>query len=204
MVCPSRLRHGSQLNRQRVEAALSSASVGDGHQQQHCPWACSKESSTQNDLVVSFWLLAFALFALQYLRKPTVGHMAWCGTSPRLCALLTKGTAYAVRAAACTAMLLLYGIIHAPGTRPRVQLVAAATVILAIALVVNSGHWTRNWELFRHPWPHHLTLGDLNAEINVSVVWSNLVRHAALHLGVPSDRINAITRLMSSMVSWGA
>ena len=90
--------------------------------------------STKNDLVVSFWLLAFALFALQYLRKPTVGHMAWCGLALGF-ALLTKGTAYAF-APPLAAMLLLYGIIHAPGTRPRVKLVAAATVILAIALVV--------------------------------------------------------------------
>ena len=43
------------------------------------PMGLLQGSSTQNDLVVSFWLLAFALFALQYLRKPTVGCMLFCG-----------------------------------------------------------------------------------------------------------------------------
>ena len=153
------------------------------------PMGLLQGSSTQNDLVVSFWLLAFALFALQYLRKPTVGRMLVCGLALGF-ALLTKGTAY-IFSPPLAAMLLLYGMIQAKGSRPRVKLGAAATVILAIALLLNSSHWARNWGLFRHPWPsdHH----NLNAEVNVPIVWSNLVRHAALHLGVPSDRINAIT-----------
>ena len=153
------------------------------------PMGLLQGSSTQNDLVVSFWLLAFALFALQYLRKPTVGCMLFCGLALGF-ALLTKGTAYAF-SPPLAAMLLLYGIIHAKGARPRVKLVSAAMVILAIALLLNSSHWARNWELFGHPWPSDHR--NLNAEVNVSIVWSNLVRHAALHLGVPNDRINAIT-----------
>ena len=154
------------------------------------PMGLLQGASTQNDLVVSFWLLAFVLFALQYLRKPTGGHMLFCGLALGF-ALLTKGTAYAV-APLLAAMLLLYGIIHTQGARPRMKLASAVVVILAIALLLNSSHWARNWGLFRHPWPPS-DPGDLNAEVNIPIVWSNLVRHAALHLGVPSDRINAIT-----------
>ena len=154
------------------------------------PMGLLQAASTKNDLVVSFWLLAFALFALQYLRKPTVGRMSFCGLALGF-ALLTKGTAYAV-APPLAAMLLLYGIIHTQGARPRMKLASAVVVILAIALLLNSSHWARNWALFRHPWPPS-DPGDLNAAVSVPVVWANLVRHAALHLGVPSDRINAIT-----------
>ena len=153
------------------------------------PMGLLQGASTQNDLVVSFWLLAFVLFALQYLRKPTVGRMSFCGLALGF-ALLTKGTAYAV-APLLAAMLLLYGIIHTQGARPRMKLASAVVVILAIALLLNSSHWARNWGLFRHPWPSDQR--NYNVEVNVSIVWSNLVRHAALHLGVPSDRINAIT-----------
>ena len=154
------------------------------------PMGLLQGSSTQNDLVVSFWSLAFVLFALQYLRKPTVRRVSLCGLALGF-ALLTKGTAYAV-APPLAAMLLLYGIIHTQGARPRVKLASAAVVILAIALLLNSSHWTRNWEVFGHPFPPS-NPRDLNAEVNVSVMWSNLVRHAALHLGTPSDRINAVT-----------
>ena len=154
------------------------------------PMGLLQGSSTQNDLAVSFWLLAFALFALQYLRKPTVGRMSFCGLALGF-ALLTKGTTYVV-APPLAAMLLLYGIIHAQGARSRVKMVSAAMVILAIALLLNSGHWARNWSLSGNP----LYTGDTkygNEEVNVSILWSNLIRNSALHWGIPSDRINAIT-----------
>ena len=153
------------------------------------PMGLLQGSSTQNDLVVSFWLLAFVLFALQYLRKPTVGRMSFCGLALGF-ALLTKGTAYVV-APLLAAMLLLYGIIHTQGARPRMKLASAVVVFMAIAILLNSSHWARNWGLFRHPWPSDQR--NYNVEVNVSIVWSNLVRHAALHLGVPSDQMNAIT-----------
>ena len=154
------------------------------------PMGLLQGANAKNDLVVSLWLLVFVLFALQYLRKRTVWYLVFCGLALGF-ALLTKGTAYLV-APPLTAMLLLYGVVHTPGARPRVQLVSAAMVILTIALLLNSGHWARNWGLFRHPFPPSDPI-DLNAEVSVSVVWSNLVRHAALHLGVPSEKINAIT-----------
>ena len=125
------------------------------------PMGLLQAASTQNDLVVSFWLLAFVLFALQYLRKPTVGRMSFCGLALGF-ALLTKGTAYAV-APPLAAMLLLYGIIHTQGARPRMKLASAAMVILAIALLLNSSHWARNWAYSDIPWPPS-DPGDLNAK----------------------------------------
>ena len=154
------------------------------------PMGLLQGSSTQNDLVVSFWIMAFVLFALQYLRKPTVGRVSFCGLALGF-ALLTKGTSYVV-APPLAAMLLLYGIIHAQGARSRMKMVSAAMVILAIALLLNSGHWARNWSLSGNP----LYTGDTkygNEEVDVSILWSNLIRNSALHWGIPSDRINAIT-----------
>ena len=147
-------------------------------------------SSTQNDLVVSFWLLAFALFALQYLRKPSVSRLSFCGLALGF-ALLTKGTAYVFFPPLAT-MLLLYGIIHTQGKRPRLKVVSAAMVILAIALLLNGGHWVRNWSLFENP----LYTGGFdfsNGKLNITILWSNLVHNSALHWGTPSHRINIIT-----------
>ena len=154
------------------------------------PMGLLQGSSTQNDLVVAFWLLTFALFAMQYIRKPTAAHMSFCGLALGF-ALLTKGTAYVYAPPLATA-LLLYGIIHATAARPRLKLLSAAAVVIALTLLLNNGHWARNWSLFGNPW----STGDYeyrNAEVSIAVTWSNLVRNAALHLGVPSDRINAVT-----------
>ena len=150
------------------------------------PMGLLQGSSTQNDLVVSFWLLAFVLFSLQYLRKPTAARMSSCGLALGF-ALLTKGTAY-VLAPPLAVMLLLYGIIHTQGARSRLKVVSAAMVILTIALLLNSSHWARNWSLFRHPWPSDQRVNmtnastctgkscynNLNAKINLSIVWLNL------------------------------
>ena len=154
------------------------------------PMGLLQGSSTQNDLVVSFWILAFALFALQYLRQPTAGLWAFSGLALGF-ALLTKGTAYVV-APPLAAMLLIYGIIHTQGARSRVKMVSAAMVIVAIALLLNSSHWARNWSLSGNP----LYTGDTefgNDEMNISILWSNVIRNSALHWGVPSDKINAMT-----------
>ena len=154
------------------------------------PMGLLQGSSTQNDLVVSFWLLAFALFALQYLRNPSVSRISFCGLTLGF-ALLTKGTAY-VFFPPLAATLLLYGIIHTQGKRPRLKVVFAAMVILAIALLLNGSHWARNWNLFENP----LYTGDFdfsNDRLNITILWSNLIRNSALHWGVPSDQTNIMT-----------
>ena len=153
------------------------------------PMGLLQGSSTQNDLVVSFWLLTFALFALQYLRKPPAARLAFCGLTLGF-ALLTKGTAYAV-ALPLAVMLLLYGIIHTKGARSQVKLAFAAVVILAVALLLNGGHYARNWSLSGNP----LYTGHenyRNEKIDIPVLWSNLIRNSALHWGVYNNRINAI------------
>ena len=154
------------------------------------PMGLLQGSSTQNDLVVSFWLLALTLFAIQYLQSPTVSRMGFCGLALGF-ALLTKGTAYAITPPLAVT-LLIYGLIRRPGTRCRVQLVGVAMVILGIALVLNGGHWTRNWNLFGNP----LYTADVkysNDELSIPIIWSNLIRNSALHWGVPSETLNATT-----------
>ncbi len=154
------------------------------------PMGLLQGASTLSDLVVSFWLLVFALFALQCLRRPTVGRMSLCGLALGF-ALLTKGTAH-IFAPPLALVLWSYGMICAKGLQPRIRLVTAAAVVIGLALLLNSGHWARNWGLFGHPQPPTES-GDFYPEISVPIVWANTIRHAALHLGVPSDRINAMT-----------
>ena len=158
------------------------------------PMGLLQGSSTQNSLVVAFWLLAFALLAIQYLHTPTLKLLLLCGLALGF-ALLTKGTTYAV-GPPLAAMLFLYGLVTARrtdgGLRPYVRLVFAAAVILAVALLLNGGHYARNQDLFGHPLATP-GLHTVNEPVNLSAMWVNLVRNSAMHWGVPSDRINAFT-----------
>ena len=78
-------------------------------------------TSTQGDLVVAFWLLAFVVFTLQYFQRSTSVGLMCCGLAFGF-ALLSKGTAYAV-VPAVDATLWLWGIVHTAGYRRRATLV---------------------------------------------------------------------------------
>jgi len=150
-------------------------------------------SSTQSNLVVAFWLLAFVVFTLQYFKNPTSVGLV-CGGLAFGFALLSKGTAYAL-APPVAATLWLCGIVRTTGYRCRAKLVGVGTGVVLVALLVNGGHYARNWDLWGHPLgpmkkPAH---SHMNEQMNVSVLIANLVRNAALHWGVPQETLNALT-----------
>ena len=156
------------------------------------PMGLLQGSSTQSNLAASFWLMTFALCAMQYVNGPSACSVVCGGLSLGL-ALLSKGVAYPV-ALPLAATLFLYGMSMQKGYRPRVKLACAAVVIVVVAMALNGGHYARNWDLFGHPvHPGPNVHSHVNEQINVSVLWSNLVRNSALHWGVPSDRINDVT-----------
>lgn len=153
-------------------------------------------SNSANDLVVSFWLLAFVLFAVQYLRKTggerTAERLLLCGLALGF-VLLTKGTGY-VYALPAAALLLLYGLARSRGWRPRLRLGAAAAAIVALALLLNAGHYARNYALFGDPLrPADIGYSHLNEPVNLAALGSNLVRNSALHWALPSAAANDAT-----------
>lgn len=154
------------------------------------PTAVLQATSSLNDVMAAYWPTVMALFAIQYVKTPTTPRLCFCGLALGF-ALLCKGTSY-VFVAPIGAVLFLRGIVVAKAFRGRMKLVIGGVAIVAIALLLNIGHYARNLALFDNP----LTYGDsghINEHFNVNVTYSNLVRSAALHLGVPNDRVNACT-----------
>ena len=153
-------------------------------------------SNSANDLVVSFWLLAFVLFAVQYLRKMdgerTAARLLLCGLALGF-VLLTKGTGY-VYAWPAAGLLLLYGLARSRGWRPRWRLGMAAAAIVALALLLNAGHYARNYALFGDPLrPPDVGYSHLNEPVSLAALGSNLVRNSALHWALPSAAANDAT-----------
>lgn len=154
------------------------------------PMGLVQGSSSQGNLVVAFWLLAFVVFSLQYFQRPTSVGLMYCGCAFGF-TLLSKGTAYAI-APAVAAPLWLCGIVRTTGHRRRAKLVCAGGGVVLVALVVNGGHFIRNWDLYGHllgpvDQPVH---SHLNEQISVFVLMANSVRNAALHWGTPNETLN--------------
>lgn len=154
------------------------------------PTAVLQATSSLNDVMAAYWPTVMALFAIQYLKSPTTPRLCFCGLALGF-ALLCKGTSY-VFVAPVGAVLFLRGIVVTKTLRGRMKLVIGGVAIVAIALLLNIGHYARDLALFDNP----LTYGDsghINEHFNANVTYSNLVRGAALHLGVPNDSVNACT-----------
>jgi dolichyl-phosphate-mannose-protein mannosyltransferase len=149
------------------------------------PMAILQSSSTQNDVVTSALCLAFAYFLLRFAETESVHDATLCALSLGL-ALLTKGTAYIY----CCAIGLTIGaaalISAAPGKRLR--LFGGLSLIVAAALALNSGHYSRNYLLYGHPLS--TASGYTNDELSPAVIVASITRNAALHLATPVPRIN--------------
>ena len=158
------------------------------------PMGLLQGSSSQGNLVVAFWLLAFVVFTLQYFEKPTGGGLLCAGCAFGF-TLLSKGTAYAI-APPVAATLWLCGIVRTKGSSHRATLACTGGGVVLVALLVNGGHYARNWDLFGHPLgptERQNRYFQLNEQGDPFVPIANLVRNAALHWGVPNETINDLT-----------
>jgi len=137
------------------------------------PMAILQGSSTQNDLVVTFWILVAVVAALDSPRDRWVRCLL-AGGSVGL-ALLTKGTAGILLAPFI--IWLAFDMMRRHRRAAIVPLAAAALIVVSL----NAGHMYRNVETFGSPF------GDeqhqyLNDEYGLGVLVSNASRNAALEV----------------------
>ncbi len=145
------------------------------------PMGMLQASSTQNDYVVTFWLVCLAYFTLTAIRRPGWGVSAAVGASLGL-TLLTKATAYLFAAPLLVWLLIGYG--RSLGWRCSRYVL----LIAAVAIALNLGHWLRNTDLYGTPlvWQGGAsTASYTNEVIGVATLLSNVIRNASLHASVP-------------------
>lgn len=154
------------------------------------PGAIVQGSSTQNDLVTSLFVLSFFYFWVRAVRSNSWKFFVWTGIALGL-AVLTKSTAYLF----CFPIGLFFTVVHfltLRKTDERKRFVGQVGAVLLIALVLNFGHYARNFALFGAP----ITTGDdevRNKNVNVKIILANLARNYAVNLGSKSDALkNAI------------
>ncbi len=152
------------------------------------PMAILQASSTQNDLVVSSFVMSFGLFMLRICKNLSAVGVLLAAISLGL-ALLTKGTAYLYCAAIGTSLAASVLLKYRSNRARFLKATATLFFMVIIAFALNAGHLSRNYKLYGHPLS---TEGEKykNADMSAAALLANITRNCALHLGPPSDRIN--------------
>lgn len=147
------------------------------------PMAILQGSSTQNDVVVSFWIICFAVFARRMLdaERPGARDALWLGGALGL-AMFTKSTAYFFLAP-FLAWVAVAGVVKLRWGAWRPALVMAG-----LALLLNAGHFGRNVQMLGRP------IADGAASTNQiqtpAAIASVVIRNLALHVGTRSTAVN--------------
>ncbi len=149
------------------------------------PMAILQGSSTQTDLVASFWLVCFVDWALLLLDPGAGWGTASCAGLALGLAMLTKATAYVF----AFPFLVWMGLKLV--RQPR-QGILRLGLVLAIAAALNGGHYSRNFLLFGTPLGpgDEVTSGYANESLAPAAIASNLIRNVAIHLSTPVPVIN--------------
>lgn len=155
------------------------------------PMAILQSTSTQNDLIVSFLLLAFGYYLIRFSKtrekKPQLLAALSLGLS-----LLTKGTAYIYGAA--VGLSFGFGLLWVVCQKNRsaiIQHTLRLALIVILALIPSLGHFTRNMNLYGNPLStanDHITTD----RISLPIIVANLTRNAAVQLATPIQGLNRI------------
>jgi hypothetical protein len=156
------------------------------------PMAILQASTTQNDLVVAFWLVCFICFGLAMVEKGSKHrwiYTAATGLSLGL-AILTKATAYIFALPFC--LWIGWRVLRAHGTAG----MAAGVLLTVLAVALNIGHYARNVQMFGSPLGVMCESPDgtrkyTNDAYGARALASSMLRNAALELTLPGGRFNA-------------
>ena len=153
------------------------------------PSGILESTGAKNDFVLSFWMVTFAFFGLEWKEKPSDGARAMTAGLSLGLALLTKGTAYVL----ALPFIVWFGIAGVIALGVKVWRPILIVAVFSIAL--NAPQYLRNMEVFGHPLgtmaEEYEHLKPTNDIYTPAAFMSNLVRNASLHLGTSSNVSNA-------------
>jgi 4-amino-4-deoxy-L-arabinose transferase-like glycosyltransferase len=145
------------------------------------PMAILQSSSTQNDLVVSFFLLATVERLLAWRSSGRIGDAVGVGAALSL-AILAKGTAFFFAAPFFLIALVIIA------RKPLRQNIWVGAFIPPIVLAINAGHYYRNLAQFGTPLGPQYGLASLDHR--PGALFSSLLRNIASNLATPSIHLN--------------
>ncbi|NEP52405.1 MAG: hypothetical protein F6K65_27835 [Moorea sp. SIO3C2] len=152
------------------------------------PMGILQGSSTQNDYVVSFWVICLAYFIILTL-KSRVSWINIVGVGATMgMAIVTKATAYIY----AFPLFIWFSLMMIKRLRWRWW--KPILMVGVIVILINLGHYIRNLDLYGTPIATASEeLRYTNEFFTTSVLVSNILRNIGLHLGTPIGIINAIS-----------
>ncbi|WP_424098949.1 glycosyltransferase family 39 protein [Moorena producens] len=152
------------------------------------PMGILQGSSTQNDYVVSFWVVCLAYLIILTI-KSRVSWITIVGVGATMgMAIVTKATAYIYT----LPLFIWFSLIMIKRLRWRWW--KPILMVGIIVIFINLGHYIRNFDLYGTPIATASEeLRYTNEIFTTSVLVSNILRNIGLHLGTPIGIINAIS-----------
>ncbi|MEH1884934.1 ArnT family glycosyltransferase [Nostoc sp.] len=158
------------------------------------PMGILQASSTQNDYVLSFWVVCLAYYLLSAIQGETsdiLMNSFKIGSSTGL-AILSKGTAYFY----IFPFLIWFSLFQIKRLRWKVW--KPALIVGSISLLLNLGHSLRNYNLFASPLGEP---GNYSNEVyGINILFSNVLRNIALHIGTPVGLWNGIANRLIQII----
>jgi 4-amino-4-deoxy-L-arabinose transferase-like glycosyltransferase len=152
------------------------------------PMGILQASSTQNDYVVAFWLVCLAYYALRLKAHGNPLYALATGASLGL-AILTKPTAYIY----AFPFMVWFGLSLTKSRHARG--LALIMLVVTTSLVINLGHYTRNYRLYGSPMGPGQEGGAYryaNDVFTIPSATSGVIRNIGLHIGTPFRQVNAV------------
>jgi hypothetical protein len=166
------------------------------------PMGILQASSTQNDYAAAFWLVCFVYFGIAFKHSGAMKDALATGIALGT-AILTKATAYVF------ALPFLLWFTFSILWKVRLSAIRPLTAIALIVLLINSGHYIRNYGLYGNPLGpgEEPTVGatvKYNNDIyTIPALMSNAIRNFAINLGTPNYNINiAMDRFFYKAHEW--
>ncbi|WP_222426936.1 ArnT family glycosyltransferase [Hyella patelloides] len=146
------------------------------------PMGILQASSTQNDYVVTFWLVCLAYYVLLSFKTQEKRYIFWfIGASLGL-GILTKSSAYLYG----FPFMVWFSLIQLWRYRWRWHAWQTIGFTTAIAIILNVGHYWRNFELFNSflGTPKNFAVAYKIEVISFPTFLSNVIRNMGLHLDI--------------------
>ncbi len=157
------------------------------------PTAVLEASGTKTELVGAYWIAVAVYLMLRWRRSQSWPLAAGIGAALGL-SVFTKGTSYVLLPCIVLACVAMWNRQTMRRFAVKLPLVAAIGILICTPL------WVRNFKYCGSPLglPYFDGAGSVegrllrNTHITPAAVVANMARNVSLHMGVPSDRANAM------------
>ena len=167
-------RHLGGSNRSQIFTAVLTVTI---------PMGIMQATSTQNDYVTGFWALSTIYFLFLLVKEIKIRWAVLAGIALGL-TVYSKGTGYVYLSVFCLWFLTI-GL-----KRYQLKIIKPLLIVALIALLINSGYYTRSFFLTGNMLPSNKPARITNEIISTPVFFSNILRNLGLHVVTFSEPTN--------------